>query len=233
MVQLAQRLEAQTGVQVSGSTISRTLSKLSITRKKSLKASEVYSQAKQQQRRDYWQSIRDIAAEDLVFLDETGVNLAMVLLYARAPRGQRAYAQQPKGRGKNLSIIGAMSLKAGFLEGLSFTGGTTGDVFLWFIETLLSPVLWPGAVVVMDNLPAHKVDGVCQAIEAVGARLLYLSPYSPDFNPIENLWSKLKGHLRAVAARTPEALHEAISQGLRLITLQDVRHWFTHCCYCA
>ena len=72
-----------------------------------------------------------------------------------------------------------------------------------------------------------------QAIEAVGARLLYLAPYSPDFNPIENLWSKLKGHLRAVEARTAEALHQAIAQGLSLITLQDVRNWFTHGCYCA
>lgn len=157
----------------------------------------------------------------------------MVALYARSLRGQRAYAQQPKGRGKNISLIGAMSLKAGFVEGLSFTGGTTGDVFLWFVETLLCPLLWPGAVVVMDNLPAHKVDGVRQVIEAVGARLVYLSPYSPDFNPIENLWSKLKGYLRAVEARTPETLHEAIAQGLSLISLQDVRHWFTHCCYCA
>lgn len=168
-----------------------------------------------------------------MFLDETGVNLAMVSLYARSLRGRRAYAQQPKGRGQNLTLIGAMSLKAGFLEGLSFTGGTTGDVFLWFIETRLCPVLWPGAVVVMDNLPAHKVDGVRQALEAVGARLLYLSPYSPDFNPIENLWSKLKGYLRAIEARTSEALHEAIAQGLQRITQQDVRHWFTHCCYCA
>jgi len=168
-----------------------------------------------------------------VFLDETGVNLAMVSLYARAQRGQRAYAQQPKGRGKNLTILGAMSLQAGFLAGLRFPGGTTGDRFLWFLETLLCPRLWPGAVVVMDNLPAHKVEGVKQAIEAVGARLLYLSPYSPDCNPIENRWSKLKGHLRAVEARTSEALHEEIAQGLSLITLQDVRNWFTHGCYCA
>jgi transposase len=231
--QLAQHLALQTGIKVSGSTISRTLTKLKITRKKSLKASEVYSEAKQQQRRDYWQRVGDIAAENLVFIDETGVNLAMVLAYARAQRGQRAYAQQPKGRGKNISIIGAMTLKDGFLEGVSFTGGTTGDVFLWFIETRLCPVLWPGAVVVMDNLTAHKVEGVQSAIEAVGARVVYLSPYSPEFNPIENLWSKLKGYLRAVEARHKDGLHEAISQGLSLITLQDVCHWFTHCCYCA
>jgi transposase len=176
--------------------------------------------------------VSQVRAEDLVFLDETGVNLAMVLAYGRAPSGDRAYAQQPKGRGENLSLIGAMSLKAGFLEGLCFQGGTTGDVFLWFIETLLCPVLWPGAVVVMDNLPAHKVDGVREAMEEVGARPLYLSPYSPEFNPIENLWSKLKGYLREVEARTREALYTAITEGLSLITLQDVHHWFTHCCYC-
>jgi transposase len=93
----------------------------------------------------------------------------------------------------------------------------------------------------MDNLPAHQVDGVRQAIEAVGARVVDLSPYSPDFNPIENLWSKLKGYVRAVEARTPAALHEAlakplqrrIADGLSLITLKDVRHCFTHCCYSA
>jgi len=174
-----------------------------------------------------------VAAEDLVFLDETGVNLAMVLAYARSARGKRAYAKQPKGRGENLSILGAMTLKDGFLEGISFKGGTNGALFLWFIETRLCPALWPGAVVVMDNLPAHKVEGVRSAIEAVGARLVYLSPYSPDFNPIENLWSKLKQHIRTIEPRTLEALHEAITHGLSLISSKDVRHWFTHCCYCA
>lgn len=129
-MQLAERLGERTEVYVSGSTLSRTLSKLDITRKQSLKASEVYNEAKQQQRYDYWQSLRDVTAEDLVFLDEMGVNLAMVSLYARAQRGQRAYARA----GENLTILGAMSLKAEFLEGLSFSGGMTGDLFLWFIE---------------------------------------------------------------------------------------------------
>lgn len=84
----------------------------------------------------------------------------------------------------------------------------------------------------MDNLPAHKVKGVREKIESVGASLLYLSPYSPDFNPIENCWSKLKAYLRSVAARSREALEEAISLGLDLITKQDIRSWFFHCCYC-
>ena len=170
--------------------------------------------------------------EDLVFIDETGINLAMVLAYARAQRGRRAYAPQPKAQGTNISLIGAMTLKDGLLNGLSFTGGTTGDLFLWFIETILCPHLWPGAVVVMDNLPAHKVAGVAEAITAAGARLVYLSPYSPEFNPIEHLWSKLKGFLRAVEARTVETLHQAVALGLAEIGLEDVRNWFAHCCYC-
>lgn len=176
--------------------------------------------------------IANVDPNNLVFLDETGVNLAMVNLYARAQKGHRAYAKQPKAQGKNISIVGVMTLSNGFLSGLSFEGGLNGDLFLWFVETVLCPCLWPGAVVVMDNLSAHKVAGVQAAIEAVGARVVYLSPYSPDFNPIENLWSKLKGYLRAVEARTTEALHQAISDGLEQITLEDVRSWFTHACYC-
>ncbi|NJL41326.1 MAG: transposase [Leptolyngbyaceae cyanobacterium SM1_4_3] len=114
-----------------------------------------------------------------MFLDETGVNLAMVKGYGRALKGQRAYGAQPKATGKNVSIIGVMTLATGFLTGLSFEGGTHGDLFLWFVETVLCPCLWVGAVVVMDNLSAHKVAGVTAAIEAVGARVIYLSLTHP------------------------------------------------------
>ena len=155
----------------------------------------------------------------------------MVSLYARAKKGKRAYAPKPQKRGKNISILGAMSLNDGFLAGLTFEGGTNGDTFLWFIENILVPQLWFGAVVVMDNLSAHKVQGVTEAIESVGAKVIYLSPYSPDFNPIEHLWSKLKAYLRKVEARTKDILDNAIRDGLNLITLKDVRNWFTHCCY--
>ena len=156
----------------------------------------------------------------------------MVNLYARALKGQRAYSKCPLKRGKNISVIGAMTIKDGFLTGLGFEGGTNGDTFLWFIETILVPKLCSAAVVVMDNLPAHKVQGVREAIAEAGATVVYLSPYSPDFNPIENLWSKLKSFLRSVEARTRETLHEAIKDGLQLITLKDIRNWFAHCCYC-
>ena len=171
-------------------------------------------------------------ASDLVFLDETGVNLAMVEMYARSLRGQRAYGKQPP-KGKNITIIGAMSLASGFMAGLSFEGGTNGDTFLWYVEEILVPTLWPGAVVVMDNLPAHKVTGVANAIAEAGARLVYLSPYSPDFNPIENLWSKFKKYMRSVGATNKDRLYEAVKDGLARISLDDVRNWFCHCCYCA
>lgn len=156
----------------------------------------------------------------------------MTRVYGRAPRGQRAYNQRPLKKGKNISIIGAMTLNHGFLTGLSFEGGTNGDTFQWFVDNMLVPRLWPGAVVVMDNLPAHKVSGIAQAIAQAGAKVVYLSPYSPDFNPIEHLWSKLKAYLRCVEARTRELLHDAVRDGLKLVTHLDVHNWFTHCCYC-
>lgn len=158
------------------------------------------------------------------------MNLAMTRAYARSPRGTRALGNRPLKKGKNLTLIGALAFK-GILGAMTITGGTSGDVFRVFIEKILLPELWPGAIVVMDNLPAHKVSGIPELIASVGASVLYLSPYSPEFNPIENLWSKLKTYLRAIKPRTEEALQTAIAEGLDLITLQDIEHWFTHCCY--
>lgn len=169
--------------------------------------------------------------EDLVFIDETGMNLAMVRLYGRALEGQRAYGERPYQRGKNVTLIGALGL-TGFVAAWTTDGGINGDAFIGFVEQMLIPNLWPGACVVMDNLPAHKVEEVRPAIEAVGARLVYLSPYSPDFNPIENCWSKLKQYLRSVAARTRDHLDQAITDAMHLITPKDIYGWFSHCCYC-
>ena len=173
-----------------------------------------------------------MSPENLVFLDETGVNLAMVLLYARAFKGQRAYNKRPEKKGNNVTLIGAIAL-SGLIASFSFDGATDGDTFLFFIEHLLCPQLWHGAVVVMDNLRAHKVSGVSEALAKVGASVVYLSPYSPDFNPIENCWSKLKAELRRMEARTRERLDEAISEVINLVTLTDIRNWFTHRCYCS
>jgi transposase len=113
-----------------------------------------------------------------------------------------------------------MTLHEEFLDGVTLEGGTTGEFFLWFIETILRPHSWEGAVVSMDNFPAHKIKGVAAALDAVYAQLIYLAPYASDFNPIENLWSKLKSLLRSAEARTIEALHAAIVDGLARISLQ-------------
>ena len=168
-----------------------------------------------------------VPVEDLIFLDECGVNCAMTRLYARSPRGKRAFGFAPRNWGDNVSILGAMSLR-GPLASMYIDGATDGRVFLTYLKKVLVPKLWPGAVVVLDNLSAHKVKGVRELIEAAGARLLYLPPYSPDFNPIELAWSKLKNFLRKTAARTREALGAAIGAGLETISAQDALGYFAH-----
>ncbi len=194
-------------------------------------ASQAETDRVQLLRREYREEIRDIRAEDFVFIDETGVNLMMVRLYARALKGERATGERPYKQGSNVTLIGAMSLN-GIVASLTLDGGINGDVFKYFVEHILVPNLWIGACVVMDNLSSHEVDGIRELIEAAGAKLIYLSPYSPDFNPIENCWSKVKAFLRSVAARSREALDEAITDALNAVTLQDIKGWFTYRCYC-
>lgn len=149
----------------------------------------------------------------------------MTRLYARAGRGQRVQATVPGGHWKMLTILGAMSLE-GIVAAMTVEAATDGEVFLAFLDHVLCPTLRTGHVVVMDNLGAHKVDGVRQRIEACGARVLYLPPYSPDMNPIEKAWSKLKQGLRATAARTVEALDTAIANLLPTLSAQDANAWF-------
>lgn len=168
--------------------------------------------------------------EDFVFLDESGVNRAMTRLYARSLAGTRAFGSAPRNWGDNVSILGALTLR-GALEPMCVNGATDGRVFLTYLKEVLLPQLWRGAVVVMDNLGAHKVKGVRELLEAAGARLLYLPPYSADFNPIEMAWSKLKSSLRRAAARTSEALDRAIGEGLHAISASDALGFFKHCGY--
>lgn len=128
-------------------------------------------------------------------------------------------------------MIGAVAL-TGVIAALTFEGGTDGDAFCAFVEQVLVPNLWQGACVVLDNFSSHKVEGIAQAIEAVGAKLIYLPPYSPDFNPIELFRSKVRNTIRAMAPRTQQALDDAIMQAFAQPTLRDIKHWFAHCCYC-
>lgn len=129
-----------------------------------------------------------------------------------------------------MTILGAMSLR-GMIATMTIEAATDREIFLTYVEQVLCPALRPGDVVVMDNLSSHKVDGVRQRIERVGAELLYLPPYSPDLNPIEKAWAKLEQLLRAAKARTKEALDQAIAEALKLISADNATAWFRHCEY--
>ena len=165
-----------------------------------------------------------------MFLDESGVTTEMTRRYGRALRGERIREASPAGHWRTLTLLGAMTSE-GMLASMTVESPTDGDVFRAYLDEVLCPQLRPDQVVVMDNLAAHKVDGVRQRIEAAGARLLYLPPYSPDFNPIEQAWSKIKEHLRSAKARTLEVLEETVTQALRTITPQNASAWFSHCGY--
>lgn len=155
----------------------------------------------------------------------------MVREYARSNKGKRAYGAKPS-RTKNVSVVGAISLKKGVLTQWSMMGYMDALAFDAFISQKLLPELWPGAVLVMDNCTIHKSDEIEALIQSVGARIIYLSPYSPDFSPIENCWSKIKAILRKIGARTYPDLLTALETAFLSVTEKDLLGWFTHCCYC-
>ena len=158
-----------------------------------------------------------------MFLDESGASTQMTRNYGRAPGGERVPEGTPNSHWHTLTMLAALTSK-GLRAPMTIESPTDGDVFLAYLEQVLCPQLQPGQVVIMDNLAAHKVAGVRQLIEATGARLLYLPPYSPDFNPIEQAWSKIKHLLRSAKARTVEALEHAIAEALAAITAENA--WY-------
>ena len=167
----------------------------------------------------------------LVFVDESGFHTSMDRLRSRAPKGERAYGKVPRNRGKNTTLIASMSL-SGMGESVCVKGATDSEVFEAYVERFLAPTLSEGQVVVLDKLPAHRPKRVRELIEARGAGLVFLPSYSsPDLNPIEEAFSKLKNILRKVGARTHEALVEAMSWALREVTPWDAAGWFDHCGY--
>ena len=174
--------------------------------------------------------MQGIEAEHLIFIDETGAVLNMTLPYGRAPLHERVYGDRPVAKGCRISTVGAMSL-GGLETALCFEGTLNTSVFLHFVENFLVPVLAPRRVVVMDNASPHKNVRVEELIAKTGASLVCLPPYSPELNPIENLWSKLKQYLRKTKARTKEALYSAIARGLELMTDSDAAGWFLHAGY--
>jgi transposase len=185
----------------------------------------------QKLRCEYWQRVQQIAPENLVFLDESGVELGLTRTHARCPQGSRVYALKPFYRGAKVTVIGAISLKK-VVALMTLNGAMDGSAFEVFVKQCLIPQLWSGAVVVMDNLPAHKIASIIPLIRAVGADVLNLSPYSPDFNPIEQWWSQLKSFLRQFSPTSTKMVDRIIATALNLVNPLHLRNWFTDCCYC-
>ena len=168
-----------------------------------------------------------IYAERLVFVDEMGSNISLAPVYAWSKRGERAFVSVPRNWGKNVTLLASMSLE-GMGPCLAVEGSTTRGVFEAYLEHVLAPTLRAGQVVVMDNLTAHKGERVRELIEGRGCELLYLPPYSPDFNPIEEAFAKLKALLRKAEARSREVLLEAMGRALEMLTARDARSFFEH-----
>ncbi len=165
-----------------------------------------------------------------MFLDESGASTQMTRNYGRAPRGERVAEGTPNRHWSTLTMLAALTTR-GLQAPMTIESPTDGDVLLAYLEQVLCPRLRPGQLVIMDNLSAHKVQGVREQIEARGARLIYLPAYSPDFNPIEQAWSKIKQLLRSAKARTVEALESAITEALAAVTAENALAWFSHCGY--
>jgi transposase len=195
------------------------------------KKSPVASERDEEARGLWWWLASRFDARRLVFVDESGFHTSMTRLRARAPRGERAYGKVQRNRGKNTTLIAAITLKGGMGISMTVEGATDSEVFEAYVEHFLAPSLSKDQVVVLDGLGAHRTDKVRELIEARGADLLFLPSYSPDLNPIEEAFSKIKSLVRKEGARGRKALVEAIGRALVAITLEDVAGWFAHAGY--
>jgi len=183
------------------------------------------------QARVQWRSRADeIGPGRFRFIDESGAKTNLVRLHGRCPRGQRLLSKAPAGHWQTTTMIAALG-RDGVQAPFALEGPVDAETFLVYVTQVLLPTLHGGEIVVLDNLACHKHPRVRELIESVGAEVWYLPPYSPDFNPIEPLWSKIKQILRSLAARTFEGLIKAIGVALGQVTLQDLIGWFTHCGY--
>ena len=197
------------------------------TQKKSLIAKE-----RDEDARGLWRWLASrFDARRLVFVDESGFHTSMTRLRARAPRGKRAYGKVPKNRGKNTTLIAAITLQGGMGESMSVEGATDALAFETYVEHVLAPSLSEGQVVVLDKLGAHRTDRVRDLIEGRSADVVLLPSYSPDMNPIEEAFSKIKHLVRKAGARMREELVEAIGRALASVTLDDAASWFAHAGY--
>ena len=200
------------------------------TQKKSVHAAERDTERVVALRRLFIEAIQEDDVTRFVFVDETSTNLTYCRRYGRAPAGRRLDQAVPLHGGPNVTLIAALT-PDGLGALLSVNGAVNGAVFAAYLDQVLGPTLRPGDVVVLDNLAVHKVEGLDEIAKKYGVRLRYLPPYSPDFNPIECAFSKLKTWLRTAKARTRDLLEDAILAAAAWITEQDAKNWFDHCGY--
>jgi len=220
------------GISGSRMIVCRALQKLGLPlKKKSKHAAERDTPEVRKKRRSFRRKVKPIEPKRLVFVDETGVTTAMTPSRGRAPRGERVEAQAPASW-ESVTVIAAMGLD-GVRAPLALPGSVNAVTFESYVEQVLVPALHRGDVVVFDNLSSHLGPAVTEAIERAGASVLPLPPYSPDFTPIEEMFSKFKEFLRRIGARAKEHLYDAIGEGLREVTLQDILGWFRHAGLCA
>jgi len=196
-------------------------------KKKTLRASEQDSPEVKKQRKAWKRKLRKIDRKRLVFLDESGAKTNMTRQYGRALQGERLFDSVSGSQWSTTTMLSAIRLE-GVVTAMVTEGAMNTLLFHGFVEKFLAPELRPGDIVVMDNLSSHKASCVAEAIEAVGAEVWYLPPYSPDFNPIELMWSKVKNLLRSFAARTKRTLITAIGKALNAVTPEDTQGWFAH-----
>ena len=172
----------------------------------------------------------ELEPKRLIFLDECGTNTKMARLYGRSRRGERCRAAIPHGHWKTTTLVAGLS-NDGIIAPMIMDGAMDGEMFQAYVRTLLAPCLLPGDIVIMDNLPAHKVEGVRKAIEETGAYLVYLPPYSPDFNPIEPMWSKVKQTLKRKEPRNARQLLKAAKTAFAAVSPADCQGFFLHAAY--
>jgi transposase len=226
------QLKQRGGFRCSLTTIWRTLRRLGLTyKKKTLHASERTRPDVQVKRRQFRRNVRRIEPKRLVFVDETGVNTAMTPTHAWAPRGERAVGSIPTSW-ETVTVIAALRL-GGVRAPLAFPGATDTATFQAYVDMALVPELRAGDVVVFDNLSPHLTSNVATAIKRAGAKVLPLPPYSSDYTPIEEMWSKMKQHVRRIAARSRGRLYDALGKALENVTAQDIIGWFQHAALCA
>ena len=212
-------------------TVWRALRCLGLTRKKkSTHAAERERPDVVEARQQWPEKLAGVDPDDLVFLDETGATTTMQRTHGYGPKGERVIATVALRGWQTVTFVGALT-NAGLVAPWALEGAMTGAWFLAYVEQRLVPTLRPGQVVVMDNLPCHKVAGVAEAIQGAGCRLEYLPPYSPDLNPIENAFSKLKTGLRDWAARTVQKIYAGLRRLIPRFRPTECRNYFRHCGY--